>query len=83
MAVSQPLIHGIVATQLQSLVWSLPGIPLGVATSMFAAITLGLGVKLVLGLVNCFVASLLLLPVLLHWWPLKDSGKVKTGAPTD
>jgi hypothetical protein len=25
----------------------------------------------VLGLVNCFVASLLLLPVLLHWWPLK------------
>jgi hypothetical protein len=108
------------------------GIPLGVATSMFAAMTLGIGVNcaiqlleahaqasaagappaealsralgltgvpalintlavslgfgvlmlsqvpanarlgilVVLGLVNCFVASLLLLPVLLHWWPL-------------
>ena len=34
-----------------------------------------LGLLLVLGLVNCFVASLLLLPVLLHWWPLKDSGR--------
>jgi predicted RND superfamily exporter protein len=32
-----------------------------------------LGTLLVLGLANCFVASLLLLPVLLHWWPLKDS----------
>jgi hypothetical protein len=169
-AVSQSLIRGIVATQLQSLFWSLlgifavtaalggswrrgfycllpsllavvvkfavmgwAGIPLGVATSMFAAMTLGIGVNcaihllegfsqaqaggksppdalsqslrltgppalintlavslgfgtlmlsqvpanarlgllLVLGLVNCFVASLLLLPVLLHWWPLK------------
>jgi predicted RND superfamily exporter protein len=30
-----------------------------------------LGILVVLGLVNCFVASLLLLPVLLHWWPLK------------
>jgi predicted RND superfamily exporter protein len=30
-----------------------------------------LGLLVVLGLVNCFVASLLLLPVLLHWWPLK------------
>ena len=111
------------------------GIPLGVATSMFAAMTLGIGVNcaihllesgqqaraagassagalsralsltgppalintlamslgfgvlmlsqvpanarlgllLVLGLVNCFVASLLLLPVLLHWWPLKGN----------
>jgi hypothetical protein len=109
------------------------GIPLGVATSMFAAMTLGIGVNcaihllescqqaraagaspgaalnrtlsltgppalintlamslgfgvlllsqvpanarlgllLVLGLVNCFIASLLLLPALLHWWPLK------------
>jgi hypothetical protein len=169
-AVSQSLIHGIVTTQLQSLIWSLLGIftvaaflggswrwgfycllpsllavvikfavmgwadiPLGVATSMFAAMTLGIGVNcaihllegfsqaravgktspdslsqslrqtgpsalintlavslgfgvlmlsqvpanarlgllLVLGLVNCFVVSLLLLPVLLHWWPLK------------
>jgi predicted RND superfamily exporter protein len=170
-AVSQSLIHGIVTTQLQSLIWSLLGIfavatalggswrwgfycllpsllavtikfavmgwadiPLGVATSMFAAMTLGIGVNcaihllegfsqaraggksppdalshslrltgppalintlaislgfgvlllsqvpanarlgllLVLGLVNCFIASLLLLPVLLHWWPLKQ-----------
>jgi predicted RND superfamily exporter protein len=175
-AVSQSLIHGIVTTQLQSLIWSLLGIfavatalggswrwgfycllpsllavtikfavmgwadiPLGVATSMFAAMTLGIGVNcaihllegfsqarasgrstvdalsqslrltgppalintlaislgfgvlmlsqvpanarlgllLVLGLVNCFVASLLLLPVLLHWWPLKDLGESK------
>jgi predicted RND superfamily exporter protein len=30
-----------------------------------------LGLLLVLGLVNCFIASLLLLPVLLHWWPLR------------
>jgi hypothetical protein len=181
-AVSQSLIHGIVSTQLRSLVWSLLGIvavtaalggswrwgfycllpsllavvvkfavmgwadiPLGVATSMFAAMTLGIGVNcaihliegfsqaraagisppdalsqslrltgppalintlavslgfgvlmlsqvpanarlgflLVLGLVNCFVASLLLLPVLIHWWPLKDFGNAKTGLPTD
>ena len=109
------------------------GIPLGVATSMFAAMTLGIGVNcaihlleshrqaqaggmiakealsrslaltgppalintvavslgfgvltlsqvpanarlgilLVVGLVNCFLASLAILPVLLHWWPLK------------
>ena len=31
-----------------------------------------LGLLVVLGLVNCFVTSLLLLPVLLHWWPLKE-----------
>jgi uncharacterized protein len=179
-AVSQSLIHGIVTTQLQSLIWSLLGIfavatalggswrwglycllpsllavlikfavmgwvdiPLGVATSMFAAMTLGIGVNcaihllegfsqaqaagkstadalsqslrltgppalintlaislgfgvlmlsqvpanarlgllLVLGLVNCFVASLLLLPVLLHWSPLKDLGESKTAYP--
>lgn len=30
-----------------------------------------LGILVVLGLVNCFILSLLLLPVLLHWWPLK------------
>jgi uncharacterized protein len=177
-AVSQSLIHGIVTTQLQSLIWSLLGIfavatalggsvrwgfycllpsllavvikfavmgwvdiPLGVATSMFAAMTLGIGVNctihllegfsqaraagkttadalslslrltgppalintlavslgfgvlmlsqvpanarlgllLVLGLVNCFIASMLLLPVLLHWWPLKDFGEAKAG----
>jgi predicted RND superfamily exporter protein len=173
-AVSQSLIHGIVSTQLQSLIWSLLGIfavatvlggswrwgfycllpsllavvvkfavmgwadvPLGVATSMFAAMTLGLGVNcaihllesfsqaravgksppdalsqslrltgppalintltvslgfgvlmlsqvpanarlgllLVLGLLNCFVVSVLLLPVLLYWWPLHASRK--------
>jgi predicted RND superfamily exporter protein len=111
------------------------GIPLGVATSMFAAMTLGIGVNcaihllegcrqaraagaspaealsralgstgppalintlamtlgfgvlmlsqvpanarlgllMVLGLVNCLVASLLILPVLLQRWPMKDS----------
>jgi hypothetical protein len=109
------------------------GIPLGVATSMFAAMTLGIGVNcaiqllescrqarsagaepsedmsramaltgppalintvavslgfsvlmlsqvpanarlgllVVLGLAECFIMSLLLLPALLHWWPLK------------
>jgi hypothetical protein len=171
-AVSQSLIHGIVTTQMQSLIWSLAGIfvvtawfgrslrwgfycllpsalailvkfaimgwagiPLGVATSMFAAMTLGIGVNcaihllesfrlarnagasppealsdslrltgppalintlavslgfgvlmlsqvpanarlgllLVLGLVNCFIVSLVLLPVLLYWWPLKGA----------
>jgi predicted RND superfamily exporter protein len=30
-----------------------------------------LGILVVVGLLNCFVVSLLLLPVLLHWWPLK------------
>ena len=113
------------------------GIPLGVATSMFAAMTLGIGVNcaiqllegygqaraggaasldaanramaltgppalvntvavslgfgvlmlsqvpanarlgllVVVGLVNCLVMSLLLLPVLLHWWPLRRMKK--------
>jgi len=113
------------------------GIPLGVATSMFAAMTLGIGVNcaihllencqqaqadgassvaavpralaltalpamintlamslgfgvlllsqvpanarlgllLVLGLVNCLVISLLLLPGLLHWWPLSSTSR--------
>jgi predicted RND superfamily exporter protein len=32
-----------------------------------------LGILLVVGLVNCFLASLAILPVLLHWWPLKTS----------
>ena len=40
-----------------------------------------LGLLLVLGLVNCFLVSLLLLPVLLHWWPLKDA--IKAGPPPD
>jgi predicted RND superfamily exporter protein len=30
-----------------------------------------LGLLVVLGLVSCFITSLLLLPVLLYWWPLK------------
>ena len=30
-----------------------------------------LGLLLVVGLVNCFLASLAILPVLLHWWTLK------------
>ena len=178
-AVSQSLIHGIVTTQMQSLIWSLAGIfvvtalfgrswrwgfycllpsvlavlikfavmgwsdiPLGVATSMFAAMTLGIGVNcaihllesfsqaraagasptealsrslgltgppalintlaislgfgvlmlsqvpanarlgllLVLGLVNCFIVSLVLLPVLLYWWPLKDARDTRAGS---
>ena len=30
-----------------------------------------LGLLVVLGLTECFLVSLLLLPVLLHWWPLR------------
>jgi hypothetical protein len=41
-----------------------------------------LGLLLVLGLVNCFIASMLLLPVLLHRWPLKDFEEAKTGELT-
>lgn len=40
-----------------------------------------LGLLVVLGLVDCLIASLLLLPVLLHWWPLKNArehGKAPT-----
>ena len=39
-----------------------------------------LGLLLVLGLVNCFIASLLLLPVLLYWRPLKGVGETKSRA---
>jgi len=115
------------------------GIPLGVATSMFAAMTLGIGVDFavhvlegftaaraeglsadeslanslartgpavlvntlaialgfgvlllsqvpanarlgaltILGIVNCFAASMLLLPALLHWWPLRIGTKAE------
>jgi hypothetical protein len=42
-----------------------------------------LGLLLVLGLVNCFVASLLLLPILLHWWPLRDADEAKSGADSN
>jgi hypothetical protein len=38
-----------------------------------------LGLLLVLGLVNCLAMSLLLLPVLLHWWP--PNGAVRAGSP--
>lgn len=34
-----------------------------------------LGLLLVLGLVNCLVVSLLLLPGLLHWWPLGSASR--------
>ena len=36
-----------------------------------------LGLLLVLGLVNCFILSLLLLPALIHWWPPKCSSVSK------
>ena len=32
-----------------------------------------LGMLTILGIVNCLFASLLLLPVLLHWWPLQGA----------
>jgi predicted RND superfamily exporter protein len=38
-----------------------------------------LGLLLVVGLVNCFLASLAILPVLLHWRPL-DQASAKTGS---
>jgi len=41
-----------------------------------------LGILVVLGLVNCFIASLLLLPVLLHWWPLKNPPANSAGGNT-
>jgi predicted RND superfamily exporter protein len=127
------LLPSVLAVLIKFAVMGWLGIPLGVATSMFAAMTLGIGVNcaiqllegygqaraggapsleaanramvltgppalvntiavslgfgvlmlsqvpanarlgllLVVGLVNCFVISLVLLPVLLHWWPLK------------
>jgi uncharacterized protein len=127
------LLPSLLAVVIKFAVMGWAGIPLGVATSMFAAMTLGLGVNcavhllescgqaradgasptealnrslrltgppalintlavslgfgvlmlspvpanarlgilVVLGLVNCFVLSLLALPLLLHWWPLK------------
>jgi hypothetical protein len=139
------LLPSLLAVVIKFAVMGWAGIPLGVATSMFAAMTLGIGVNctihllegfsqaraagksppdalsqslrltgppalintlaislgfgvlmlsqvpanarlgllLVLGLVNCFVASLLLLPVLLHWWPLKDFCESKSGADTN
>jgi hypothetical protein len=139
------LLPSLLAVAIKFAVMGWAGIPLGVATSMFAAMTLGIGVNcaihllegysqmrsrgasesealnaalrqtgppamintlamslgfgvlmlskvpanarlgilVVLGLVNCFIASLLLLPVLLHWWPLKDAHESKNGTPTN
>jgi uncharacterized protein len=34
-----------------------------------------LGMLLVLGLVNCLIASMLILPVLLHWHPSDSSAE--------
>jgi predicted RND superfamily exporter protein len=58
-------------------------VSLGFGVLMFSQVPANarLGILVVLGLVNCFIASLLLLPVLLHWWPLKDARKSKTRAP--
>ena len=39
-----------------------------------------LGLLVVLGLVECFIASLAILPVLLHWWPLKEPKPVHVGS---
>jgi predicted RND superfamily exporter protein len=36
-----------------------------------------LGLLLVVGLVNCFLVSLLMLPLLLHWWPIAGSRSVR------
>jgi predicted RND superfamily exporter protein len=50
-------------------------VSLGFAVLMLSQVPANarLGLLMVLGLLECFVASLLLLPVLLHWWPLKDA----------
>ncbi len=139
------LLPSLLAVLIKFAVMGWLGIPLGVATSMFAAMTLGIGVNcaihllegyrqaratgashpgalsrslgltgppalintvavslgfgvlmlsqvpanarlgflLVVGLVNCFIVSLLLLPVLLHWWPLKDARESKTITSTN
>ncbi len=42
-----------------------------------------LGSLIILGIVNCLLASLFLLPALLHWWPLKGSVDSTTSAPTN
>ena len=42
-----------------------------------------LGVLLVLGLVNCFAASILILPLLLHWWPVKEPQQGRSLPTTD
>jgi predicted RND superfamily exporter protein len=45
-----------------------------------------LGFLVVLGLAGCFVFSLLMLPVLLNWWPLgreNGEGRRKSGKMTN
>ena len=42
-----------------------------------------LGLLMVLSLVNCLIASLLILPVLLHWWPLKAPRKCQVISSSD
>jgi len=42
-----------------------------------------LGLLVVLGLMNCFVLSLLLLPALFPWWPLKNSAQSPGAAPAN
>jgi predicted RND superfamily exporter protein len=39
-----------------------------------------LGLLMVLGLTECFLASLLLLPLFLHWWPFSPESKSATRA---
>ena len=58
-------------------------VSLGFGVLMFSQVPANarLGILVVLGLVNCFIASLFLLPVLLHWWPQKGSSESKTTAP--
>ena len=42
-----------------------------------------LGMLMVLGIVECLVASMVILPVLLDWWPLKDAPLIATAAAQD
>ena len=57
-------------------------VSLGFAVLMLSQVPANarLGLLMVLGLVECFVASLLLLPVLLHWWPLKPTRLASSGS---
>jgi hypothetical protein len=50
-------------------------VALGFGVLMFSQVPANarLGLLVVLGLVNCLIASLLLLPVLLYWWPLRGA----------
>ena len=50
-------------------------VSLGFGVLMFSQVPANarLGILVVLGLGNCFIMSLLLLPALLHWWPIKQT----------